>query len=287
MTTRTFNLGGSSRIGLMLAAILAVLAGVLALAALNASSGGGKSTSLTGGAEAFVVVAKEDIPARTEITAGMLEVLAMPSNAMLAGAFVDRELVAGRIARIPIYKGEQLVQDKLASERSDLGLAYIVPEGLRAMGVAVNKVVGAGGLVRPGDRVDIIAVLDITYEDIITERDIQITRSFVIAQNVEVLAVEQDLKNQISAPGTTTGASESEGTFVEQPEAQPEGTVATLALSPDQMLRVMLSEEKGSIRLSVRAVGDDEIVEVDEITPIDLTDDEYQAFIQALLAQPQ
>jgi hypothetical protein len=53
------------------------------------------------------------------------------------------------------------------------------------------------------------------------------------------------------------------------------------------MLPIMLSEEKGVIRLSVRATGDDEIVDIDEITPIDLTDDEYQQFIQALLAQPQ
>jgi pilus assembly protein CpaB len=287
MTARTFTLGGSSRTGLLLAALLAVAAGLLALAALNASSGDGTSASLAGGGEAFVVVAGEQIPARTTITAGMLEIKEIPGNAMLAGAFVEQSLVVGRIARIPIYKGEQLVQEKLASERSDLGLAYIVPEGMRAMAVGVDKVIGAGGLVRPGDRVDVIGVIDINYEDITTERSVDITQAFILAQNVEVLAVEQELQNQIAAFGTTTGASDDEGDLVEQPDAQPDGTVATLALAPEAMMNVMLTEERGAIRLSVRAVGDEEIIEIEGITPISLTDEEYREFIEALLAQPK
>ena len=286
MTARTFNLGGSSRTGLLLAALLAVIAGVLALAALNASTGDSSSSSLVGGGEAFVVVAKQEIPARTVISAEMVEIKGLPGNAMLAGAFVEQDLVIGRIARIPIFKGEQLVQDKLASERTDLGLAYIVPDGKRAMAVGVDKVIGAGGLLRPGDRVDIVGVIDITYEDT-TERDIEITQAFILAQDVEVLAVEQELQNQIAKPGTTSGASDDEGDFVDQPDAQPDGTVATLALDPEVMVNIVLTEERGSIRLSVRPVGDDEILELESITPISLTDADYREFIEALLAQPK
>ncbi len=287
MTTRTFNLGGSSRTGLLLAAILAVIAGIVALAALNASSGDSKSTSLSGGGQAYVVVANQDIPARTRITAGMLQVKELPGNAMLGGAFVDQDLVVGRVARIPIYNGEQLVQDKLASEGSDLGLSYIVPEGMRAMAVGVDKVIGAGGLVRPGDRVDIVGVMDLDYQDINTERSLNVTHAFILAQDVEVLAVEQQLENQISSPGTTTGASDSEGDFVDQPDPQPDGTVVTLAIEPEAMTSVLLAEERGTIRLSVRPVGDDEIVDVKGITPISLTDQSYQDYIEAALAQPK
>jgi len=288
MTARTWNLGGSSRTGLLLAGILAVLAGLLALVALRASTNDDKDSLLAGGAsEAFVVVASQDIPARTEITSGMVTLEPLPANALLAGAYVEQDLVVGRIARIPIYRGEQLVQEKLASVESDLGLAYIVPKGQRAMAVEVDKVISAGGLLRPGDRVDVIGVMDISYEDLLTEREATVTRSFYIAQNIEVLAVEQELQNRIGEPGTTQGASASEGTLVEQPDAQPEGTVATLAITPDLAQPLLLVETKGTIRLSVRAPGDDTIVEVTDISPLNLTDDEYQALIQSLLATPR
>jgi len=287
MPRRTFSLGGSSRLGLLLAAALAIAAGILVLVALNARGSDNNAPVLTGDGDGFVVVATQDIPARTENAAGMIEVRALPSNAILGGAFAEGELVEGRIARIPIYKGEQLVQGKLASERTDLGLAYIVPEGTRGMAVKVDKVIGAGGLVRPGDKVDVLAVLDIKYEDLLTERTVEITRAFVIAQNVDVLAVEQALENQISAVGSTSGASDSEGTFVEQPDAQPESTVATLALSPEEALQVLLAEEKGAIRLSVRPVGDDRVLSVDGISPLALADEEFSAALLELLATPK
>ncbi len=139
---KTFALGGSSRTGLILAGILALVAGVLVFAAVSGSdSGGGSVSNASGGPETTVVTAKQDIPARTEIKADMLQLTRVPSNALLGGAFSSTDLVQGRIARIPIYKGEQLVQDKLAADKTDLGLSYIVPEGTRAMGVKVDKVI--------------------------------------------------------------------------------------------------------------------------------------------------
>ena len=61
----------------------------------------------------------------------------------------------------------------------------------------------------------------------------------------------------------------------------------TLAIDPQAMTTVLLAEERGTIRLSVRPVGDDEIVDVKGITPISLTDKDYQDYIEAALAQPK
>ena len=44
-----------------------------------------------------------------------------------------------------------------------------------------------------------------------------------------------------------------------QPAAQPNATVVTLAVSPEIAQAIFLAEEEGSIRLSVRAPGDDEV----------------------------
>ncbi|MGE3076110.1 MAG: Flp pilus assembly protein CpaB [Dehalococcoidia bacterium] len=282
---KTFQLGGSSRTGLLLALFLAVITGLLVFAALNANDNGdGGTKSATGGPETTVVTAKQNIAARTEIKADMVELTKVPANALLGGAFSSTDLVVGRVARIPVYKGEQLVQDKLAADKTDLGLSYIVPEGSRAMAVKVDKVIGAGGLIRPGDRVDVIAVVDVKYTDLTTDREFTETRSFTLAQNVSVLAVEQKLENQVP-PQTTSSSSTAdadtaqENALVDQPDAQPDGTVVTLALLPEMTQKVLISEEKGKIRLTVRAPGDNEIVETDDTTFLSLADANFQKLI--------
>ena len=292
--TRNLSFGGSSRLGLLLALGLALVAGVLVFVAASRGGDGEETVrSATGGGATTILTASRDIPARTEITASMVQLTAVSENAVLPGAFDRESLVVGRIARIPIYEGEQLVQEKLASEKTDLGLAYIVEPGRRAMAVEVDKVIGAGGLIRPGDRVDIIAVIDINYEDLSTEREVTVTRSFIVAQNIEVLAVEQDLENQplrVAAEDGAEAAGEDAAeaaALVDQPEAQPDGEVVTLSLAPAEMQNLLLVDEKGEIRLAVRAPGDHEIVELTDSSPILLTDEDFRTVIVEILAQPK
>jgi pilus assembly protein CpaB len=274
--------------GLLLAGALAAVTGIIVFATLQ--SGDSSSVkSATGGPETVVITAKGDIPARTEIKADMLEITKVPANALLAGAFTSQSQVVGRVARIPIYTGEQLVQDKLASSKTDLGLSYIVPDGMRAMGVKVDKVIGAGGLIRPGDRVDVVAVVEVKYQDLNTEREITDTRSLTVGQNIEVLAVEQKLENQIAPAtgGSTQTSTTNDGTPVDQPAAQPDSKVVTLALTPEQTQAVMLSEAKGSIRLVVRAPGDTTITDLPDSTFLSLSDPAFQKSITDALKVPK
>jgi pilus assembly protein CpaB len=160
-------------------------------------------------------------------------------------------------------------------------LAYIVPEGHRAFAVEVDKVVTAGGLVRPGDRVDLVAVLDVVYKDVLLDKEYKETRVITIGQNIEVLAVEQKLENRIVGEG---GAEQ--GTPVNQPGTQPGATVVTLALTPQQAQEFFLADDKGSIRLAVRGPGDAAVADIADTTSFSLVDPESQKFIRdALKAQ--
>jgi pilus assembly protein CpaB len=278
---RTFSLGGSSRMGLLLAAVLAAVTGVLVFALLQGNDDGDTVKNATGGADTTVVTAKQNIAARTEIKEDMLEITKVPSNALLAGAFSDRNLVVGRIARQEIFKGEQLVSEKLASEKRDLGLSFVVPQGLRGVGVEVDKVIGAGGLLRPGDRVDVIGVVDVKYTDVATGRDFSETRSFTFAQNIEVLAVEDKLIN------TVRQGSDQDEASVDQPDANPDAEVVTLAMKPAEVQNLLLASDKGKIRLAVRAPGDNEIIEMPNSSYLDLADPEFAKLLQQALAQPE
>ncbi len=55
-----------------------------------------------------------------------------------------------------IYFGEPITENRLAPVGSGGGLAATIPPGMRACAVKVNDVVGVGGFVTPGMRVDVL-----------------------------------------------------------------------------------------------------------------------------------
>jgi pilus assembly protein CpaB len=279
---RSFNLGGSSRTGLLIAAILAAVTGVLVFILLQGNDDGSGVRIPDGDGETTIVTAAELIPAGTEITDDMLELTKVPTGVLLAGVFSDRSLVEGRIARYPIYAGEQLVQDKLATE-SEGGISGAVPAGMRGIAIGVNRVVSPGGLVRPGDRVDILVVMDVEYTDVNTERSFTQTRSLTLGQNIEVLAVEDRIQNFV----VRDEQAETAGTTTEQPDPDRDGGNITLAVAPQAAQNLLLADAKGEIRLSVRARGDDEIVELPNSSFIDLADPEFAELLRQVLARPE
>jgi pilus assembly protein CpaB len=66
------------------------------------------------------------------------------------------EDVVGRGVVATIYAGEPVVSSRLAAKGSGAGLAATIPQGMRAVAVRVNEVVGVAGFVVPGMRVDIL-----------------------------------------------------------------------------------------------------------------------------------
>ena len=84
-----------------------------------------------------------------------------------------------------------------------------------------------------------------------------------VAQNIEVLAVEQALQRVPLGGGTRTDSdTNASGTLVDQPDPQPDSTVATLALTPVDSLVVVMAEESGALRLTVRAPGDNSVIAI-------------------------
>jgi Flp pilus assembly protein CpaB len=131
--------------------------------------------------------------------------------------------------------------------------------------------------------------VEVKYQDLNTEREITDTRSLTVGQNIEVLAVEQKLENQIAPAtgGSTQTSTTNDGTPVDQPAAQPDSKVVTLALTPEQTQAVMLSEAKGSIRLVVRAPGDTTITDLPDSTFLSLSDPAFQKSITDALKVPK
>ncbi|MDX9731145.1 MAG: Flp pilus assembly protein CpaB [Bdellovibrionales bacterium] len=107
-----------------------------------------------------VVVAAADIAEMETIDESKLDVVDRPQEFIQPEAVTEPEGAVGQVAAVPIKKGEQLLQTKLLLPGPDTGLSMEVSPGKRAITLPIDDTRGVSKLLRPGDRIDIVAALD-------------------------------------------------------------------------------------------------------------------------------
>ena len=158
MSTATAEIGRPrrGRLYIVIGAILAVLAfataaGLASLPLLQSSTTGTR-----------VVVAKNNISARTKIQASDLELSAV--NPAPPQAFVDLNAVAGKGARVDIPAGLPVTANLITSSGDLLStsdVAYLpIPSGYVGVTVPTGEQVGVGGYVQVGDRITMLATIN-------------------------------------------------------------------------------------------------------------------------------
>jgi pilus assembly protein CpaB len=238
-----------------------------------------------------VVVAKVDVPARTALTQDMLDVKLLAPEAVSPLAFTDVSVAVGQVTRFPLTVGEQVLTSKVVNVGTGVSrsLSFVIPEGKRGFAITASEVQNAGGLVLPGDYVDIIVIHDVEFlTDPADPGSRETVASFLVQtlmQNVEVLAVSQTFVDVVEVPveedaeGAVPVDGDQEGSTqrVRNSEAVaiPGASTITIAVTPEDAERLYLAESNGRIRLSVRPYGDDETIPVDyqiktELLPQDI-----------------
>ena len=160
--------------------LVSVLAGAIAVflaARWMGSQSGEKNDQL--------VIAGVDLDMGSVLTEAMLKVVAWPSSAVPANAFHDSKPLTGRVIRTPVFKGDLILEPKLAPKGTPGGLPSIIQEGKRAISVKVNEVVGVAGFALPGSFVDVMV-------NTTDSKDKSISK--IVLRNILVLAVAQDAK---------------------------------------------------------------------------------------------
>ena len=104
-----------------------------------------------------IVVAAADLSLGTELKKDDLTIVNFPKGTAPEGTFASPSDVIGRGLIVPLVKNEPLLPGKLASKEAGSGLPPIIPQGMRAVSVRVNEVVGVAGYVLPGTHVDVVA----------------------------------------------------------------------------------------------------------------------------------
>lgn len=187
------------------------------------------------------VVALKDIPPFTKITSNMVIEKEVPKEYIHSAIASKLEDVVGKITNAPIVMGEPIFNGRIVEPGDhNNGLAFTVPEGKRAVTVAINEVSGIAGLLKPHDKVDIIAIMAFPKAGSATEKEYV---TDVVLQNIEILAVGKIMK---APPEGLTG----EGT----------GTL-TLAVTLNEAQRMLMASHIGELRMALRLPIDNTVVE--------------------------
>lgn len=192
-----------------------------------------------------IVAAATDIPIGTKLDAGHIKLATWPKEALAAGYVTDARLMTGRVAVRPMSAGDIITEAKLMPQNGAATggiMTYIVPQGHRAVTVAVNEVAGVAGFITPNSRVDV--VLTAPRPGAADKED---NISKIILQNVPVLA---------------------SGQVTEQKEGKPVIVpTVTLDLTPEDAEKLIVGvglgagARKGTLQLLLRNVIDTAAVE--------------------------
>jgi pilus assembly protein CpaB len=102
-----------------------------------------------------VVAAATDIKIGTVLSAPDLTTVQI-MGAVPKTAILDAKNAIGRGVTSSLYAGEPILDDRLAPMGSGGGMAATIKDGMRAIAVRVDQVVGVAGFVLPGTRVDVL-----------------------------------------------------------------------------------------------------------------------------------
>jgi pilus assembly protein CpaB len=173
-----------------------------------------------------------------------LKMIDWPATFPLAGAFADEKELAGRAVLYPLAAGEPVLARDLSIP--GMGLTVKIPDGMRAVALRSDEVVGVAGFLFPGSHVDVL----VTYR---TETSPEPSTATVI-EDAQVLAAGHQVEPN--------------------PDGKPDTVnVVTLLMKPDDAERVVLASTQGSIHFVLRNSADrgqvnDEPVKLSQLIPI-------------------
>jgi pilus assembly protein CpaB len=226
-----------------------VLAVILGLAAAKfASDALARSRAAVPKVESVrVVVAKAGVAPGQELTADVLALGPIAAATRPPGSFAAVADAVGRVATIPMFPGQPVMEELLAVKGAGTGIQALVPKGMRAITIEVNEQSGLAGMLMPGCRVDVVTTL--------AGPDRDGTLACTIVQDVLVQAVGQRLS-----------ATQAKG----EKEAHEPSRSITLIASPRDAEALELASATGRTRLVLRGADDRALAETGGVSFIEL-----------------
>lgn len=173
------------------------------------------------------VVAAHDLQMGQMVTKDDVKLVAWPASSPVEKGFTSIETVLNRGLLDRVATNEPLTEAKVAPLEAGAGLAPTITEGMRALSVKVNDVIGVAGFVVPGAHVDVLVTL--------SNRTAQDSMTRVVVSDVQVLTAGTRIDREKARDGQPIQAS-----------------VVTLLVTPPDAEKITLAGNEGSIMLTLR-----------------------------------
>jgi pilus assembly protein CpaB len=210
-------------IGLFLAVVVAILLSAYVYRAFQ------QATAVRPSKTQQVVVAIAPLALGTRLDSSNIRTISWPGESPVPGMLTTVESAQGRALITPVFENEMILESKLAPKEAGAGLPATIPEGMRAISVAVNEVISVAGFVTPGTSVDVLVTGQIPGA---TQSGAQyVTRT--ILENVRVLAAGQKIEQDKDG----------------KPQSVP---VVTLLVTPKDAGTLAMASTEGKIQLALR-----------------------------------
>jgi pilus assembly protein CpaB len=157
------------------------------------------------------------------------ELVAWPGSNPIDGAHAGVAEVLGREVLYPLSKGQPILDRDLSAAGSGTGLASKIPDGMRAVALRSDEVVGVAGFLVPGSHLDVLVTLR-------TDRSPEPLTATVLQDVVVIAAGQQIEPDPVGKPSAAT--------------------VVTLLLTPEEAERAVLASTQGAIHFVLRNGGD-------------------------------
>ena len=236
-----------------LAGAASLILGLLVFAGLN---GMGANEEVKPVDSIHVVVAKQDIAPKTIIKESMVEVREVPASMVSDDAVREVSDIVNKPAKVEILKDDIISTRKVLMDITMAGFTGDIPPECRAISIAITDVTGVAGFAKPGDYVDVM---------LIAKGDEKMTGRIVL-QDVLLLAINKNTEQKQKATGDGSSGdtkktgdsadsknqSDKKSADAAKDEAISDLATATLALLPDDALKLITEAQEGTLYLALR-----------------------------------
>lgn len=220
------------------------------------------------GEKVRVVVAKEDIRDMDTIYETALEIKEKLKDEVEPDAFRDIGDAVGTVAAIPLKKGQTLTKNKVLEPGPQTGMAIQVAPNMRAVTINVDETRANAKLIRPGDRVDIFAVVDTgrganqVKQVILYKENIVILATGVNVNNNLPRTIEKDPNGRGYIQNTLTGDTKYNSLTIEVSPGEAQDLLALVATNPGSLYFSLRNpHDKGVVRGRLPASTPDTVLQ--------------------------
>lgn len=183
-----------------------------------------------------VLVASQPLAFGTELTPQNTKLVGWPVGSLPEGAFrtaigVVNNPKGPRVALRPLVVGEPILASNISGADGRASISALLPDGMRAVAVGIDAISGVGGMVSPGDVVDVLVTREMGGPD----ADDKDQMTDIVLEKIRVIAIDQVADNKATDPKVAK--------------------TATLEVDAVGAQLIALAQEVGTVSLALRNVS--------------------------------